>query len=45
MGPSALWADSLDIIALQTAEKWLGIKPMGLSTLELTLLILFPCRQ
>ena len=33
MGLSKTWADSLDIIALQTVKILPGIKPMGLSDL------------
>ena len=31
MGLSDPWDDSLDIIALQTVQKWSGINPMGLN--------------
>ena len=31
MGISAPWAESVDIIALHTVLKWLGINPMRLS--------------
>ena len=31
MGLSAPWSDSLNIIALKTVKKWIGINPMGLS--------------
>ena len=31
MGLSAPWADSIDVIALLTVKKWLGINPMVIS--------------